>query len=130
MGHNSANSLFFVDYFMNLGVSFSTTDSVLCIYHLFLWSKLNFLHNSQWITLPTQSCLVLYSICANLPYSFIMRLIALSITTYPISAVLLRLIYSQFDMIDPYGVVLCCYYYYCYYYYYYYLLLLSFSHQH
>ena len=31
-------------------VSFSTTDSGLCIYHLFVWSNFNFLHNSLWIT--------------------------------------------------------------------------------
>ena len=37
--------------------SFSWTDTGLCIYHLFVWSNLNFLHISQWITLPTQSCL-------------------------------------------------------------------------
>ena len=37
----------------------------LCIYHLFVWSNFNFLHISQWITLPTQLCLVLYSFCAN-----------------------------------------------------------------
>ena len=29
----------------------------------------NLLHNSQWITFPTQSCLVLYSFCASLLYS-------------------------------------------------------------
>ena len=29
-------------------------------------SNLNLLHNSQWIILPTQSCRVLYSFCANL----------------------------------------------------------------
>ena len=31
----------------NLWVSFFRTDSVLGIYHLFVWSNLNFLHNSQ-----------------------------------------------------------------------------------
>ena len=35
---------------------FFRTDSGLCIYRLFVWSDLNFLHNS----LPTQTCLVLY----------------------------------------------------------------------
>ena len=30
----------------SLCVSFSRVDSVLCIYHLFVWSNLNFLHNS------------------------------------------------------------------------------------
>ena len=50
----------------NLCVLFSRTCAGLYIYHLFVWSNLNFLHNSQWITLPTLSCLVLYSFCANL----------------------------------------------------------------
>ena len=61
-----------------LCVSFSRTNSGLCIYHLFVWSNLNFLHNSQWITLPTQSCLVLYSLCINLMHSLIMWLTGLS----------------------------------------------------
>ena len=52
--------------------SFSRTDARLCIYHLFVWSNLNFLHNSQWIILLTQSCLVLYSFCANLLHSLFM----------------------------------------------------------
>ena len=47
-------------------VSLSRTDAGLCIYHLLVWSNLNFLHNSQWITSPTQSCLVLYSFYGNL----------------------------------------------------------------
>ena len=34
------------------------------IYHLLVWSNLNFLHISQWITFPTQSYLVLYSFYA------------------------------------------------------------------
>ena len=46
----------------SLCLSFSRTDAGLCIYHLFVWSNLNFLHITQWITLPTQSCLVLYSL--------------------------------------------------------------------
>ena len=60
-----------------LRVVFSMTDSALCIYNLFTWSNLNFLHNSQWITLPRQSCLVLYFFCANLLHLLIMRLIVL-----------------------------------------------------
>ena len=36
------------------------------IYHLFVRENLNFLHNSQWITLPTQSRIILYSLCAYL----------------------------------------------------------------
>ena len=55
-----------------LCVSFSWTDYGLHIYHLFVWSNLNFLHNSQWTIIPTQSCLNLYSLCANLLQSLIM----------------------------------------------------------
>ena len=46
-----------------LCVLFSRRDSGLCKYHLFVGSNLNFLHSSQSITFPTQSCLVLYSLC-------------------------------------------------------------------
>ena len=34
----------------SLCVSFSRTCAGLCLYHLFVWSNLNFLHISQWIT--------------------------------------------------------------------------------
>ena len=66
----------------SLCVSFSRTGAGLCIYHLFVWSNWNFLHISQWITLPTQSCLVLYSFCANLLHSLIMWLIVSSLSPY------------------------------------------------
>ena len=36
-----------------LCVSFSGIAAGLSIYHLFVWSNLNFLHISHWITLPT-----------------------------------------------------------------------------
>ena len=62
--------------------SFSRTGAGLCIYHLFVWSNWNFLHISQWITLPTQSCLALYSFCANLLHSLIMWLIVSSLTPH------------------------------------------------
>ena len=62
----------------SLYVSFSRTGARLCVYHLFIWSNWNFLHISQWTTLPTQSCLALYSFCANLLHSLIMWLIVLS----------------------------------------------------
>ena len=64
----------------SLCVAFSRTGAGLCIYHLFIWSNLNFLHISQWITLPTQSCLVLYSFCANLLHSLIMWLMVSSLS--------------------------------------------------
>ena len=66
----------------SLCVSFSWTGAGLCIYHLVVWPNLNFLHISQWITLPTQSCLVLYSFCANLMHSLIMRLMVSSLSPH------------------------------------------------
>ena len=62
--------------------SFSRTGAGLCIYHLFVWSNWNFLHISQWITLPTQSCLTLYSFCTNLLHSLIMWLIVSSLSLH------------------------------------------------
>ena len=41
-------------------VSFSRIDFGLCFYHLVECSNFNFLHNSQWITFPTRSCVVFY----------------------------------------------------------------------
>ena len=66
----------------SLCVSFSRTDAGLCIYHLSAWSNLNFLHISQWITLLTQSCLALYSFCANLHHSLIMWLMVSSLSPH------------------------------------------------
>ena len=57
-----------------LCVSFSRTDSDFCIYHLVVWSNTNFLHNSQWITFPTQSWRVLYSFWVSLLHLLIMGL--------------------------------------------------------
>ena len=68
----------------SLCVSFSWTGAGLCIYHLLIWSNLNFLHISQCITLPTQSCLVLYSFCANLLHSLIMWLMVSSLSLHNI----------------------------------------------
>ena len=62
----------------SLCVAFSRTGAGLCIYHLLGWSNLNFLHISQWMTLPTQSNLALYSLCANLLYSLIIWLMVSS----------------------------------------------------
>ena len=66
----------------SLCVSFSRTGAGLCIYHLLVWSNLNFLHISQWITLATQSCLVLYSFCANLLHLLIMWLMVSSLSLH------------------------------------------------
>ena len=64
--------------------SFSRTGAGLCIYHMLVWSNWNFLYISQWITLPTQSCLALYSFCANLLHSLIMWLIVSSLSPHSI----------------------------------------------
>ena len=61
--------------------SFYRTGAGLCIYHLFVWWNWNFLHISQWITLPTQSFLAL-NFCANLLYSLIMWLIVSSLSPH------------------------------------------------
>ena len=59
----------------SLWVSFSRTDTGLCIYYLLAWSNLNFLHISQ-------SCLALYSFCANLLHSLIMWLMVSSLSPH------------------------------------------------
>ena len=66
----------------SLCVFFSRTGAGLCIYHLFVWSNLNFIYISQGITLPTHSCLVLYSFCANLMHSLIMWLMVSSLSPH------------------------------------------------
>ena len=93
-------------FYWSLCVSFSRTDAGLCIYHFFIWSHLNFFHNSQWITLPNQSCLVLYSFCANLVHSLIIGLIVLSLSSHNLHLLFAA---SFFDKIGSYGVVLCYY---------------------
>ena len=52
----------------------------LSIYHLVEWSNFNFLHNSQYITLSTQSCLYLFS--TSFLRSLIMGLIILSFSPH------------------------------------------------
>ena len=69
-------------------VSFSRTGAGLCILHLLVWSNFNFLHISQWIALPTKSCLALYSFCANLLHSLIMWLIVSSLSSHSLHLLL------------------------------------------
>ena len=71
--------------------SFSRTCAGLCIYHFFVWSNWNFLHISKWTTLPTKSSLVLYSLCANLLHSLIMRLIVSSLSPHSLNYYYYRL---------------------------------------
>ena len=61
----------------SLCISFSWTDSGVYIYHLFVWSNCNLLHNSHWIIFATQTSLVLYSFYANLLRSLMIWLIRL-----------------------------------------------------
>ena len=61
----------------SLCASFSRIGAGLCIYHLFVWSNWNFWHISQWVTLPTQSWLALYSFCTNLLHSLVLLLLLL-----------------------------------------------------
>ena len=62
-----------------LCVSFSKTDSGMGIYHMFVWSNSNFLHNFRWIAFLTQSYLVLFYWRTHLLHSIIMWLIASSL---------------------------------------------------
>ena len=66
----------------SLCVAFSRRDTGLCIYHVFVWSNLNFLHISQCITLPTQSCRVLYSFCTNTLHSLIIGFMISSLSPH------------------------------------------------
>ena len=75
-------SVFKVKSQRTLCVLLSRTGAGLCIYNLLVLSNLNFLHISQWITLTTQSCLALYSFCANLLCSLIMWLIVSSLSLH------------------------------------------------
>ena len=77
------------------------------LYHLFVWSNLNFLHNSNRISFSSQSCLVLHSFYANLLYLLIIWLIVSSLLPHNLH--LLHLIYFYFDVVCSYSVVLCCY---------------------
>ena len=60
-----------------LFILFSRTNSGLCLYNLLVWSSFYLLHNSCWITFPTQSCLVLNSFFASFLHLFIMGLLSL-----------------------------------------------------
>ena len=63
-------------------ISFSQTVSGFRIYHLVQWSNFNILHNYQWFTFPTQSCLVLCSFCVSLHHSLILWLIVSSFSSH------------------------------------------------
>ena len=66
----------------SLCLSFSNTDSGLCICYLFIQSNFNFLHSSQWITFPTLLCLVTYTFCLSLLHLLIIWLIVSSLSPH------------------------------------------------
>ena len=80
-----------------LSVSLSLTDSDLCIHHLVVWSYLSFLHTSQWITFPTQSCSALQSIRCSLLHSLTMWLIVFSSSLH-------NLILQYFSLLPIYAL--------------------------
>ena len=82
LGKRASLHLFISKSHRRLSVSFSGTAAGLCIYHLFVCWNLNFFLISRWITLPTQSCLVLYSFYANLLHSLIMWLMVSSLSSH------------------------------------------------
>ena len=86
-----------------LWIWLSWTDSELSIHYLLVWSNLNFLHNSQWITFPNQSCLVLYPFCADLLHSLIRWLVISSLSKHNLHESCLFLHWHCL-----YGSVLCC----------------------
>ena len=118
--HNSARSLFLLIIIRScrlaeilwavciskchssLSLSFSRIDAGLWIYHFFLWSNPNFLHNSQWITFPPSSCLVLNSFCANVLHSIKMW----SFGLYHHIISICFFVISSFDMIVSYDIAI------------------------
>ena len=84
----------------SLCVSFSRTGAGFCIYHLFVWSNLNFLHISQWITLPNQLCLVLHSFCTNLLHSLIMWLMVSSLSPHGLHSLFCCVLYYYYYLIS------------------------------
>ena len=72
-----------------LCITFTRIDSGLCIYHLVVLSNFNALHNSLWINLFTQACLVLYFVCTSLLHSLIVWLIVSSLSPHNLHLLLI-----------------------------------------
>ena len=53
-------------------VSHFQVHIMVCEHTIWYKSNFNLSHSSQWITFPTQSCLVVYSFCASFLHSLIM----------------------------------------------------------
>ena len=57
-------------------------DGIWVVHTQFAWSDFNFLHIFWWITLPTKSWQVLYSVCVNLFHLLTMQLIISCLSTH------------------------------------------------
>ena len=76
--------------------------------HLEVWSNFSFLHNFQWITFPTQSCLILYSFCASLLHSLNMwSTVSSLVSTSSILVIPLHIMNFCLYIISPYGIISC-----------------------
>ena len=67
-----------------IGVYVCHSPGQICVVHIpfVRMVKSKFLAQPEWITFPTQLCLVLYSFCANLLHSLIMWLMVSSLLPY------------------------------------------------
>ena len=89
-------SICMTKYQRNLAISFSWTLSCLCIYRLSVWWNLDILHNSQSITFPIQSCILLYFIYASLLHSLLIWLTDSSLKRYNLFGISLLIQYILF----------------------------------
>ena len=82
-----------------LCVSFSGIGSRFCIYRLYVWSNFCSKYNSLWITLSTQSCVVLYSFSANLLHLVTIWLIVSSLSPHNLHLLVIIIIIIIFVLI-------------------------------
>ena len=70
-------------------------------------SMVNRLHNSPWITFPTQSCLVLYSVCSILLQTLVMEIFLLFILSLDNWALQFFFVFFFFCFLDFSSLFLC-----------------------
>ena len=85
-----------------LFISFSLTHSGLCKYHVLVKSIFNFLHYSQWITVPIDPTLVLL-LTKILHFGYVISRF-ISLLTKPKFAILLHIIDFRLNIIGPNGI--------------------------
>ena len=83
-------------------------DSRFSICHLFVLLNLYFLHNSQWINIPTESYLALYPLCANLLHSLFFMWLIVSSQSQHYLHMILCCVLSDFALIWSVLIVLLC----------------------